>query len=326
MLFLSNGQVHHHWTPDEFKNRTQHNKLKNRVLVSVETDDLPIALRTQLFTADRSSLVKADIALRLEAEVRAFIDGWEALKAENQALIIAALNETFADSSAAIGQRIGRAIQATGFALAGGSGEAGGGPTGAGGRSGGGGGSGKPIELLSDPTYIDGPAEITSEPGRTISRTYVVNGPDDFLTNRGQLSVQLDHPDLDPSRDIAVGPLRSGRVRVQIALPDSMEIGSYSVKLKVEDWMKSSGGLGPRLDFISALEIVDEVTGKGSGAGAKSTATKGTKGPAAGSNVALRWSNLDEDGFTRKSVGAVEMTPAHLLAAADPDNYGDLAY
>ena len=53
-VFTSNGQVHHHWTPQEFRYKTQLNKLYDRVFVVVETDELPIEVRTSLFTPDRS--------------------------------------------------------------------------------------------------------------------------------------------------------------------------------------------------------------------------------------------------------------------------------
>jgi hypothetical protein len=104
-----------------------------------------------------------------------------------------------------------------------------------------------------------------------------------------------------------------------------MEVGEYVVKLKLEEWFKAAGGLGPRLDFVSALEIVDDVPGKGSGKGKKSVSGSGTSGPGAGSNVALRWGTLDEEGFTRKTVGSVESTPASVLAQVDPTNYSDLS-
>ncbi|MFC0681779.1 hypothetical protein ACFFGH_28440 [Lysobacter korlensis] len=326
VLFLSNGQVHHHWTIDDFRSKTQFAKLRSRILVVVETDDLPIALRTALFTPDRSSLVKADIALRLEHEVRAFVDGWDALREENAALIRAALDQTFGEGSAAIGQRIGRAILATGFSAGGGNGTTGGGNGNGSGKSGGGGGTTKPIELLQDPTYLRGPAHVIGEPGLTLSRTYSINGPDGFLGGRGQLQVFLEHPDLDAERDISVGPLRGGRVRVQIALPDSMEVGSYSIKLKVENWFKTSGGLGPTLEHVTTLEVAEDVPGKGSGGGGKTTTGSGTGGPKEGGhNVALRWTGLEEEGFSRKTVGVVDATPASVLAEADPGNYGELA-
>lgn len=326
VLFLSNGQVHHHWSPDEFKNKTHFNRLKDRVLIAVETDDLPISLRTQLFTSDRAGLVKADIALLLEEDVRAFIDDWDALREENAKLQRESLNATLGDTSAALGERIGRAIQATGYASSGGSGTAGSRKGSGNGMSGGAhGGHTKPIELLSDPTHIGGPNLIIAEPGKTVSRTFTINGPDDFLESRGQLVVALDHPDLDSTRDIVPGQLRSGRFRLQIAIPDSMEPGEYTLKLSITDWLKASGGLGPRLDFMSVIQVVDTVAGRGSGRGKRPVEGEGGGGPASGNGVVLRWSQPNDDRFDRRRVGEVELTPAITLAEADPANYGSLA-
>ena len=43
VMFTSNGQVHHHWTPVDFRERTKLRQLSEHVLVVVETDPLPIA-------------------------------------------------------------------------------------------------------------------------------------------------------------------------------------------------------------------------------------------------------------------------------------------
>ena len=58
LLITSNGQVHSHWSPQDFKVSTKLNKLYDRVLVVVESDALPIEVRTELFTADRAQLVE----------------------------------------------------------------------------------------------------------------------------------------------------------------------------------------------------------------------------------------------------------------------------
>ena len=42
VMFTSNGQVHHHWTPVEFRERTKLRQLSEHLLVVVETDPLPI--------------------------------------------------------------------------------------------------------------------------------------------------------------------------------------------------------------------------------------------------------------------------------------------
>ncbi|MGB6246810.1 hypothetical protein, partial [Gordonia sp. (in: high G+C Gram-positive bacteria)] len=109
VLFLSNGQVHHHWTPSEFRTKSKTlKKLYDRVLVTVDTDELPIQTRTGLFTADRSSLVRSDPAIRLEAAVWSFLDDWEPLKEANARLIREALHAGSGKSTLEISRRIGR--------------------------------------------------------------------------------------------------------------------------------------------------------------------------------------------------------------------------
>ena len=72
VIFTSNGQAHHHWTPVHFRERTRLRQLSEHVLVVVETDPLPIAVRTEFFTADRSGVRASEEALRLESELAAF--------------------------------------------------------------------------------------------------------------------------------------------------------------------------------------------------------------------------------------------------------------
>ena len=55
LLITSNGQVHSHWTPQDFKLHTKLNKLYDRILIVIESDAIPIEIRTELFTADRAS-------------------------------------------------------------------------------------------------------------------------------------------------------------------------------------------------------------------------------------------------------------------------------
>src|SRR5439155_156097 len=79
MVLNSNGQVHHRWTPAEFRLRTRLNKLDDRIFVVVETDALPIELRTTLFTPDRSQLLANEAALQLEDQVADFLNTWNPL-------------------------------------------------------------------------------------------------------------------------------------------------------------------------------------------------------------------------------------------------------
>ncbi len=68
LIMNSNGQVHAHWTPAEFRHRSKLNKLADRILVVVDTDPLPLAMRSSIFTADRTELLRSTDAVRLEEE------------------------------------------------------------------------------------------------------------------------------------------------------------------------------------------------------------------------------------------------------------------
>ena len=326
VVFTSNGQVHHHWTPTEFRNRTQLNKIYDRVLVVVDTDALPIRLRTSLFTADRNDLVRGDAAIRLEEDVAGFIRGWSALVDENNALLRDSLKGSSDQKTLEIARRIGRALSVKGFGVASGSiGSGGSGGDGTG-RGGGGGGVSKPIALHGDPTRIVGPETVRAVIGQTRAITYIVDVVDSFYEGRGAVSVNSDHPEIESGKEITVGKGRSGRVRVMVAVPDTLEPGTYMLDVVLEGWQRAAGGLGPRLEHTTKLELVDEIPGKGTGTGKPTAKADGTgTGPGEGNNVALKWSNPeDQDGWERVSVGEVEQIPAHVLAEAQPE-YAELA-
>lgn len=324
VLFTSNGQVHHHWTPQEFRNKTSLNKLYDRILITIETDSLPIRLRTSLFTADRNQIVRGDAALRLEEDVRGFIEGWDALRDENNALLREALQASSPEATADIAKKIGRALTLRGYAMSGGPGGSGGAGAGGGRSGGGGGGPSKPIPLHADPTLVTGPDHVRAVVGRTRAITYTVDVIDSFFDGRGELRAECDHLDIQPRREITIGKGRRGRVRVMVAVPDSLEPGIYELRVVLEDWLKAAGGIGPRLEHVTKLELVDEIEGQGSGSGSKQTGKNGTGGPAEGSLVALKWTNPEaEQEWERITVGGVTMIPAHVLARAQPD-YAEL--
>lgn len=324
VMFTSNGQVHHHWTPAELRNRTGLNKLYDRVLVVVETDELPIRLRTSLFTADRNDLVRGDAAIRLEDNVAAFIRDWNALIQENNALLRDSLQGANNHHTLEIARRIGRALSVKGFGLGSGSGPGGGGGD-RGGYGGGGGGGSKPIELHNDPTRVTGPDTVRAVIGETRSITYTVDVHDSFYDGRGQLSVSSNHPEIESGKEITVGKGRSGRVRVMVAVPDTLETGVYELTVALDGWHKAAGGIGVRLEHTTKIELVDEIPGSGSGTGKPAKGGKGSTGPGDGSNVALKWSRpSDQEGWEKITVGEVEEIPAHVLAEARPE-YAELA-
>jgi hypothetical protein len=105
-------------------------------LVIVESDALPIEVRTELFTADRAQLLRSATAIRLEKEIAGFLDEWAALVDANRALIREAITGDNNDRpTIAIAEKIARAMKVKGFSL---------GATGTG--SGGGGRGPKPPE------------------------------------------------------------------------------------------------------------------------------------------------------------------------------------
>jgi hypothetical protein len=325
VLFTSNGQVHHHWTPVEFRNRTQFNKLYDRILVVVDTDALPIRLRTSLFTADRNDLVRGDAAIRLEADVAGFIRGWSALIDENNALLRDSLKGSNDQKTLEIARRIGRALSVKGFGVASGSNGSGGGSGERAGSSGGGGGPSKPVPLHADPTKITGPDTVRAVIGQTRAITYTVDVVDSFFEGRGTVSVTSDHPEIEAGKEITVGKGRSGRVRVMVAVPDTLEAGTHLLEVVLDGWHKASGGLGPRLEHTTKLELVDEIPGSGSGTGKSTTSGAGTSGPGEGTNVALKWSSPDQQETWEKiTVGEVEQIPAQVLAGVQLE-YAELA-
>lgn len=314
VLFTSNGQVHHHWTPTDFRYRTRLNKLYDRILVVVETDELPIALRTDLFTADRSQMMRSEDALRLEDQVAAFLNEWHELDEINRDLIRQAIAGTQDERpTVAVARQISRALKIRGFSIG----------RRRGGRGGGGGGGGKPVpseDLYDDPTMLEGPEHALAEAGKTKFLNFRLNAKDDFIPDRARLGVECDHPEIGP-REVTVGHLRSGRVRVSIAVPLNAELGVFKLRVTLASWLRSSGGLGTPMEWTTKLEVVDHrpPRGRESGDG------EGDRGAAEGELVALLWSTHEEqDEWDRRTVGEVQMVQARDLAERRKE-YADLA-
>jgi hypothetical protein len=162
VIFTSNGQVHQHWMPAEFRERTGLMRLADSVLITVETDPLPIAVRTDFFTADRSGTRASAEARRLEDAVAEFIRDWDELRKINGELIEQSLRGDGARDTIDTSRQISRAyaLRMRGFASA---------TNGTGsGRGGNGGGRGrKKIELYPDPTHLEGPEHVVAEQGES---------------------------------------------------------------------------------------------------------------------------------------------------------------
>ncbi|MDZ7577560.1 MAG: hypothetical protein U0904_05215 [Candidatus Nanopelagicales bacterium] len=323
VMFTSNGQVHHHWSPDEFRARTGLNKVHNRVLAVVETDELPIRLRTSLFTTDRSELRRGDASVKLEDTVTGAFKSSETLRDWNGQLQRESLRGGSDNGTANVARQIGLVMKAKGFGYGGGVGGEGGRGRGKGGSGGSGGRGRRIIELHNDPTYVKGPSCFTAVLGETRAVSLTVDAVDSFFDGRGEVAVTTDHPDLQ-SREITVGRGRAGRVKVMIAVPDEAATGDYHMTASLTGWTKAAGGLGPTLECGATFSVVEEIDGSGSGAGKRRSGT-GQDGASEGSSVALLWSTPERhEDWTRTTVGEVEMISASMLAESESE-YSALA-
>ena len=312
LIVTSNGQVHYHWEPQQFKHRTAHKKLYNRILVVVESDELPIEDRTQLFTADRSQLVRTATATRLEEEITSFLNDWSDLIDQNSALIREAISgDSSGRPTVEIARKIARSLKVRGFSM-GGRGSSGGGrrvpkPT-------------PPEDLYEDPTHFEGPDHVEAVIGKVKGLHFKLNAKDKFISRRAELHVACDHPDIDDDR-LTIGELRGGRVRVSVAVPDHVDPGMCKLEVAVSDWTKSSGGIGTSFEWETKLELLAEprVRQSGTGGGRKT----GNSGAGPGNLVAVIWKSHDRDdapeGWEANTVGDVEMIAGSQLAEARED-------
>jgi hypothetical protein len=318
LVFTSNGQVHHRWTPSEFRRLTSLSKLYERIFVIVQTDNLPIGLRTRLFSPDRSQLLANEAALQLEDQVADFLDNWHKLVEVNNELIREAISSASSGKSGIdVGRRIASALKVKGFSVAAAGASGGGRATGVGGTR-----ARKRIDTYQDPTTLEGPDKLIVEDGKVRFLEYMLNAVDDFLdSGRGVLAFETDHPDIDPIKHIAVGPLRDGYLRAQLQVPEGAAVGDFTLTARLKDWHKASGGIGAELSYATDLVVVDEMPRRGS-AGSGS----GGSGAGDGSLVAVLWTTPEAwgDGLRNNVPGLVDEIPAVDLAEKT-DEYKDLA-
>lgn len=312
LVFTSNGQVHHHWGASEFRDATGLMRLGEHVLVVVETDPLPIKLRTDFFTADRSGVRASAEALRLEQDVAAFLRDWDELKQINGELIEQSLRGEDGRETINLSRQISRAyaLKMRGFGMS---------SNGAGtGGSRGGNGTRKKIELYPDPTMLEGPEHVLAQQGKTKSLRFLVNATSSFFdSGRGEFSIACSHPDIGAD-EISIGSLHDGRVRVMVAVPEDAKLGDFDLIAGIYDWERAAGGLGTALEWQTRLQVVDEIRPPEPSPNGKRSKT-GAEGP----QVALFWRNGHEIGVTPASPGKVEPVPASILAKIP--EYAELA-
>ena len=318
VVFTSNGQVHHHWSPADFRLRTKFNKLYDRIFVIVDTNSLPIKLRSELFTADRSQLLSNEPALQLQDQVADFLASWNKLIEVNSELVRAAISASGDGRSALdVARKIATALKVRGFSMAAAGTSGGARPTGPGGR-----GKRKKVETYPDPTTLEGPDKLIMEDGKVRYLEYMLNAVDDFLdSGRGALTFETNHAEIVPSKHIVVGRLRDGYVRVQLQVPEGAAQGDFAITARLSQWHKATGGLGAEMHYTTALNVVDELPPK-KGAG---TSSNGSKGVGDGGYVAVIWGTEEHaEKWNNATPGKVEDIAAKTLAEARPE-YKELA-
>ena len=307
LLLISNGQVHAHWTPAEFRHRTRLTKLADRILVVLDTDPLPLNLRTSLFTADRTELLRHPQAVRLESELIAFLNEWDDLWQANSDMIRDSIRRSNGErSTTALAQRIARAVNVRTTAAmrqptehertrrpA------------------------PPRELLDDPTALVAPAELTVTRGQTHGLHVALNARDRFVPARTTCTVTTNHLDIDPLTDITVGELKRGRLRISIAVPSDAELTTAEIRVSIDGWLSAQGGLREALQSVVQLNVVDPSAE--AVAGRRSTPRAGDVASTAAA-VAMIWTSHEaEPQWSATTVGEVERVPADALVILGPD-------
>ena len=303
VVFTSSGQVHHHWKPSELRYKTKLNRLHDRLFAVVKTDELPIEIRTELFPATRTGLVPHEDSRRLEEQVAAMLDGWKFLNDINSELIREAFTaKANGRPTLHVARQISRALKIRGFSLA--AAQNGSGTEGSKERK-----KKPPADLYPEPTALEGPAQLTAEPGTVKSVRYSLNAIDSFINNgHGELVISCDHSDIG-KREITVGQLRNGFIRVMIAVPDEAAEGLYKLTAVIDGWQRHAGGFGGHLEWHSVLEIAES----------SENPERQPRPPAGqkaeeGADVVLIWDDCDHDGWNPNVPGSVDEVPAKDFA------------
>lgn len=314
LLLNSNGQVHAHWSPAEFRQKTRLPKLADRILGVVDTDALPLPVRTALFTADRTELLRNPDTVRLEEELVAFLNDWEDLWRANNDLIRDAIRRSNADrSTAAVAGKISRALRISSATPA---------------RS-------QPdeskvrrprpaaaLELLDDPTELVLAAATSAIRGRTTGIHVALNARDDFVPQRANLRIECAHPQIDVDADVSVGRLRNGRLRIAMAVPPDADVCTTDLVVHLDDWASHAGGLKSGLVARTELTVTDSAAKPSPSRDEGETTATSAETTA---RIALLWtSHENEPGWASTTVGDVDVIDATSLAETD-SQYAELA-
>jgi len=317
--FTNNGYAHRHWTQQDLRIRVPKlSQLYDRLHVIVETDSLPIGVRTKLFTPDRSTMRDTIVAEQLEDALKTFLKSNETLLDLNGELIRQRLSSGQSKSSTRkVAEKIAKAITVRGFATRGRSGDQAGAVAKPRNRI--------PKQLYSNPTTLEGPESVWIIPGVPKHINLHLNATDDFMPDRGNVSVHSSCS-LISEDNIEIGKLRNGRIRVQLATPESLMPGDTStLKFEIKDWLLTTGGaaIGNSLVWETEVSIVEEAPRPPTPKPEKENKDKGNKTDT-GSLVAVLWRSVDDfDTWDKYVPGHIENISAIELSRI-PD-YAELA-
>lgn len=309
LILCSNGQVHAHWSTVDFRNRTRLPKLADRILVVVDTDNLPLPLRTTLFTADRTDLLRNSDAIRLEEEIVEFLNDWTELWDANSAMVRDAIRRSNAErSTKAVGQKIARVVAFKGQPAQPGVPPSQSKPRVA-----------APRDLRVDPSELSLPRDTALVRGRTKSIIASIDALDGFIPRRATLTVSCTHLDIDPTAAITIGEVRQGRIRITVAVPIDADSDEASLTVRTSDWIDATGSLRNGLSASMTIRVVDEVP-----AVAPAAPEPVVEGSGVEATVALLWTSHEQEaGWSAATAGRLEFVEADVLASAS-DEYANL--
>lgn len=271
VAFTNNGQTHSAWDEATFASKTRLMKVGARVFGQVESDALPLPVRSGLFNTDRTDFRKSRERQAVEAAVADWFANEPEIVSSNKDLIREAVRKHVGDDlSNKLLDQINRQLALRGFGS-----ESPNHPV-------------KPIDLLSEPTYLSGPEEISIVPGETAPLLLEMNAIDRFYPDRGDLAISTD-PEF-PGTFSNGGVLQRGRVQVRIALPLGARLDSWTVAFSFG--FVSANGVYKELRCETKLRIIAK----------RKPPT--SKPPKKNGGVAVVWKNKDqEEGWNEQKVG-----------------------
>jgi hypothetical protein len=306
-FFLSGGQIHHSWDEARFAQLVDgRRRVGQRLLAEIDTDGLDPKTRVRIFSSFRDSLQKGPEGAALERAVAEWLAAEPDLEEAESQLVVQALGASSGQVSSNLRQRLNRAVK---LAL-----------PGLGAGRGHGGGARPPKvkpanELYEIPTTLTGPEAIEALPG--MRKTFYVqcNAKDGFVPNRAGIEIVSESG--SPDFKYGKGDLRHGRLQLSIFTPIETDLDTYKLEV-VLSWAGENGGRED-LRWPIAMHVVDEMRPP------KSTSGKGKNKPSTKGDVAIIWSDLDEQSdWTVAVAGDLQDLKGSDLAVASK-TYKDLA-